>query len=100
MKKILFALLLVGCTTQTPTESAVNAAIESITALEKSLPKECKTESVNAQIAALTTQVENTLLYCENEKKVLELEKDRLLMILFVMAAVISLYVIKKIKNV
>lgn len=100
MKKILIALLLTGCTTQTPTESAVNAATESIVALEKSLPKECKTESVNAQIAALTTQVENTLLYCENEKKVLELEKDRLLMILFVMAAVISLYVIKKIKNV
>jgi hypothetical protein len=103
MKTITIALigcLLCACSATTPTESAVNAATESITALEKSLPKECKTEAVNAQIAALTTQVENTLLYCENEKKVLELEKDRLLMVLFMMAVVMGVYIIKKIKNV
>lgn len=103
MKTIAIALigcLLCACSAKTPTESAVQAATESITALEKSLPKECKTEAVNAQIAALTTQVENTLLYCENEKKVLKLEKDRLLMVLFFMTVVIGVYIIKKIKNV
>lgn len=103
MKTIAIALigcLLCACSAKTPTQTATDAAIQAIDALEQSITPECKTASVDKQITALRTQVENTAIYCEQEKQVLELEKDRLLMVLFMMVTVIGVYIIKKIKNV
>jgi RNase adaptor protein for sRNA GlmZ degradation len=46
-----------------------------IHALEKSLPKECQTESVKLQLAALESKIDANLATCEAEKALLEEEK-------------------------
>lgn len=103
MKIITIALigcLLCACSSKTPTQTATDAAIQAIDALEQSITPECKTASVDKQITALRTQVENTVTYCEQEKRVLELEKDRLLLVLFIMTAVVGTYITRRIINV
>lgn len=78
MKYVLAAcvFLLLGCTSTTPaSETLAESTKESIAALEKSLPKECKTESVQAQFSALTAKVDANLATCEAEKALLEEEK-------------------------
>ena len=66
------AFLLSGCT-HTPT--ATETLTEDIQAIEKSLPKECQTESIKLQLAALESKVEANLATCEAEKALLEEEK-------------------------
>lgn len=69
-------LLLFGCSSPKPaTETLTESTKESIAALEKSLPKECKTESIKAQFSALTAKVDANLATCEAEKALLEEEK-------------------------
>ena len=70
------AFLLFGCTSTPPaSETLTESTKEAITALEKSLPKECQTEGVKAQFVSLQTKVDATLAVCENEKALLEEEK-------------------------
>lgn len=70
------AFLLFGCTTTPPaSQTLTESTKEAISALEKSLPKECKTEGVKAQFSALEAKVDATLAVCENEKALLEEEK-------------------------
>lgn len=78
MKHILAAgaFLLFGCTnTPTATETLTEGIKKDIQALEKSLPKECQTESIKLQLAALESKVEANLATCEAEKALLEEEK-------------------------
>lgn len=78
MKHILAvgAFLLSGCThTPTATETLTEGIKKDIQALEKSLPKECKTEGVMAQFSALEAKIDASLAVCENEKALLEEEK-------------------------
>ena len=70
------AFLLFGCTSTPPaSETLTESTKEAITALEKSLPKECQTEGVKAQFVSLQSKVDATLAVCENEKALLEEEK-------------------------
>lgn len=78
MKYILAAgaFLLFGCAhTPTATETLTEGIKKDIQALEKSLPKECQTESIKLQLAALESKVEANLATCEAEKALLEGEK-------------------------
>lgn len=103
MKPIAIALigcLLCACSAKTPTQTATDAAIQAIDALEQSITPECKTASVDKQITALRTQVENTVTYCEQEKRELQLEKDRLEIILFFLVVAMGFYITRKIINV
>lgn len=78
MKYILAAgaFLLAGCThTPTATETLTEGIKKDIQAIEKSLPKECQTESIKLQLAALESKVEANLATCEAEKALLEEEK-------------------------
>lgn len=78
MKYILAAgaFLLFGCAnTPTATETLTEGIKKDIQALEKSLPKECQTESIKLQLAALESKVEANLATCEAEKALLEEEK-------------------------
>lgn len=80
MKHILAAgaFLLSGCThTPTATETLTEGIKKDIQAIEKSLPKECQTESIKLQLTALESKVEANLATCEAEKALLE-EKKRL----------------------
>jgi hypothetical protein len=68
--------LLLGCTkAPTATETLAEGIKKDIHALEKSLPKECQTESVKLQLAALESKIDANLATCEAEKALLEEEK-------------------------
>ena len=70
------AFLLSGCThTPTATETLTEGIKKDIQAIEKSLPKECQTESIKLQLVALESKVEANLATCEAEKALLEEEK-------------------------
>lgn len=70
------AFLLSGCThTPTATETLTEGIKKDIQAIEKSLPKECQTEGIKLQLAALESKVEANLATCEAEKALLEEEK-------------------------
>lgn len=77
LNKVLLVFLLFGCSTTPPaSQTLTESTKETIKALEESLPKECKTESVKLQFAALEAKVDSTLATCETEKALLE-EKKR-----------------------
>lgn len=68
--RILFVLLLLaftGCSSTTATKNVADSVIESIESIEKTLPKECKTESVMAQINGAKAQIPNIVKVCETE---------------------------------
>lgn len=73
MKFVLVLLiLLTGCSKTTATENIANSVIDSIESIEKTLPKECKTDAVIAQINGVKAQVPNIVQSCEsriNEQK-------------------------------
>lgn len=103
MKRILpvCAFLLFGCTSTPPaSETLAQGTKEAITALEKSLPKECQTESVKAQFVALQTKVDAQLVTCETEKALLEEEKrhkDTIIGALFTAALILLISYLRKV---
>lgn len=69
MKMIFIFLILITCTgcSQKPvTENIANSVIESLDSIEKTLPKECKTESVIAQINGAKAQIPNIVQACNS----------------------------------
>lgn len=67
-------LILSGCTNPQPTESIINSTQEQITAIETSLPAECKTPAILEQINALKAQLSNIPTICKSE---LATEKEK-----------------------
>lgn len=92
----IFAVLFLTACSQTPTDDIAKAATKSVDALEQSLAAECKNDATKAQITAIKTQIENTVIVCENEKRVLQIEKDRLKIIIGAMIFVVVTYFINK----
>lgn len=89
MKNILFILLavfLVGCSVKVPsiaiaesTKKEIVAIQDTIKNIEKTTPKECKTDvllasldSINKQVSLIGGQVDSISLACQTEKNVLE----------------------------
>lgn len=67
-------LILSGCTNPQPTESIINSTQGQITAIETSLPSECKTPAILEQINALKAQLSNIPAICKSE---LATEKEK-----------------------
>lgn len=74
--KVLFVLLALltftGCSKSTVVDNIANSVIQSVENIEKNLPKECKTESVMAQINGVKAQIPNVVESCNS---LLEKEK-------------------------
>lgn len=92
MKSFAFFLivcaLLSGCTRKTPTEIAFDAVDKSITSLEKTLPAECKTDVVLAQIATIRTDAETARLVCNADVKAIKVKYERAMIGLIIVIAV------------
>lgn len=106
MKKICYAILmliglfciisLAGCA-KTSVETVAESIEEQIKSLEKTLPKECKTESVVAQIESLRSENKVAQAVCETEISNIQLRYNRLLTIfLVVLVGIFAKFFIKK----
>lgn len=97
MKKLCYAILiliglfcvmsLAGCG-KTPVETVAESIEEQIMSLEKTLPKECKTEAVVAQIESLRAENKVAQAVCETEINNIQLRYNRILTILLVVLGV------------
>lgn len=90
---IFFVLgLLVGCTKQTPVESAFDDAHNAIIIAKDSLPKECQTADVLQKIELAETKYEKAQVTCESQIKDVEAKYEHVLWVLF---AVIFVFLAK-----
>lgn len=105
MKKVLLGFLilsLIGCAKQAPiTNDAVNVAKKTLDAIKATLPTECRTESVLAQIEALDAQINNIPDVCRAEIEPIKAERDeyrtKFLSVAGVLVVLIGLLIKKKI---
>lgn len=65
-------LLLCSCSGVSSVNDIANATINNVTAIEKTLPSECKSESVIASLGAIKSEVKSIVSVCDTEKKVLQ----------------------------
>lgn len=93
----LLCFILCSCGGHSATNDAVESTTNSVVALEKSLPKECATESINAQITAIKTQINTIGSVCEMEKAEIRKEKVKWQTAFWGLLVVIAAYIIKKV---
>lgn len=94
----LVMLALVGCAkepavSETLTENAVNAT----TALEQSLPAECKTESILTQITVVKTEIKAISKTCKVEKDKITQDKLKWQWSFWGLLGIVGVYLIRKI---
>lgn len=101
MKKICFLIAVLaffsGCSKQTPVQTIVDTTEQSINALERNLPKECKIESVLAQIDSLRSQNQAVKVVCETQLENAELKYKQILTILVAVCVLFLAFLVKKI---
>ena len=85
-------LCLGGCQRKTPVETAFNSVENSVVALEKTLPIECKTEVVSEKIAQVRLEMAKAQTECEKKINEYKIKYERLLM---VVSAMVLLWAIK-----
>ena len=73
---VVLVLALCGCSRKTPVEHVADNATVQIIALEKSLPKECKTEGINVQIAAIKATIARAPEACEAQIKPIRQQRN------------------------
>lgn len=80
MRWLLFGcfLLLCSCSGVSSVNNIADATINNVTAIEKTLPSECKSESVIASLGAIKSEVKSIVSVCATEKKVLQNKIDKL----------------------
>lgn len=94
----LFMIALTGCAkepavSETLTENAVNAT----TALEQSLPVECKTESIITQITVVKTEIKAISKSCQAEKDKIMQDKLKWQWSFWALAIVVGVYLARKV---
>lgn len=97
---IVFLILisLCGCAkTDTVSETIANNAINATTALEQSLPAECKTESINTQFTVIKTEIRAIKSACEQEKEIITQEKLKWKYSFIGLVIIIGVYIARKI---
>lgn len=90
-------VLLSGCTQKTPVEQAFDSIGQSVATLEKTLPKECKTDSVMAKIAELQTENAKAQATCETKIQDYKIKYERVLtLLIIIILAYFAKFFIKK----
>ena len=95
---LLCGILLSGCVREQPlSETISESAINATTALEQSLPVECKTDAIIMQTAVIKTQIRAIEKACASEKAQITREKMKWFWSFWGLVAVIGLYIVRKI---
>lgn len=94
---LLVAVLLSGCTRETPpSHEMTENAINTITAIQQSLPEECKTESNQLMFRVAEREVRGIEKQCDIEKGKIERQVIKWRLISFAMALIIIAYIMKR----
>lgn len=91
---LVLTLLLTGCT-KTASESAADAAMHQVDAVEHQVKKECPAAKIDKQMDALRATIQAELRSCESEKKTLSTQIIvwRLVSFCLLMAVAFLLYI-------
>lgn len=91
MKKLSLFLcmaVLAGCSHKTPVEKAFDDVQTSITEIKKSLPEECKTESVIHKIDEIEWRTQNAEKVCQTKIDDIKIKYERVLWLLILIFSV------------
>ena len=94
---LLLSLFLNGCSNPSTSETIANGAINSTTALEQSLPKDCSTDAIKSQITAIKTQIMAITESCKTEKAIIKADKVKWQTAFFGLLLAISVFIIRKV---
>lgn len=94
---LLLCCMLCSCGIGSVSHEIANGAIQQATAIEQSLPKECATEAVKAQIAAIKTQITAITQACDTEKDKIKAEKVKWMTAFFGLLIAIVVFIIRKV---
>lgn len=97
MKWILIILLLAGCT-KTASESAAEAALSQVDAVEQSIKKECPQAKIDKDMDALRANIKSQLRTCESEQARIQSDKNKWQIAFFALLLFVGLYSAKKFK--
>lgn len=75
---VLLSLLLCSCSGASSVNDIADATINNVTVIERTLPSECKSETVIASLGAIKSEVKSIVSVCATEKKVLQNKIDKL----------------------
>lgn len=90
-------LLMGGCAHKTPVETIADNATAQVVALEKTLPDECKTEAISAQIAAIKDVIAGAPAACEMQIKPIRTERNALAIALMAIIALVLARFVKRV---
>lgn len=95
---ILVIILIAGCAKQPPaSETIANSAQESLNAVTATLPKECKSDAVVAQINAAKTAINATVTACNNEKDTINADKHKYQLLFFGLLIIVLANIARKV---
>lgn len=101
MKKMIYTaaavFLLTGCARKTATDSIMESVDQQIVALEKTLPAECKTAAIDAQIAAIRATNKSVVETCKADIKAISAARDKWMVAFFAIVAAFGLLILKKV---
>lgn len=109
MKRIIYDIIIVvallglmfllsSCTKEVPgSQQAADNAVNTIVAIQESLPKECQTSSNQLLFKVAQSEIREVETHCNNEKAKIEREKVRWKLSTFALLIVIMIYIVKKI---
>lgn len=94
---LLAAVLLSGCTREVPpSHEMTENAINTITAIQQSLPEECKTDANQLMFKVAEREVRGIEKQCDIEKAKIERQVIKWRLISFAMALIIIAYIAKR----
>lgn len=89
--------ILCSCGGQSTSGELANLATNSVIALEKTLPTECATDGIKAQITAIKTQITAIDQACEIEKDQIRHDKVKWQTAFWGLLAIVAFFGIKKV---
>ena len=91
MRYILIALLLSGCA-KTASESAADAALIQVDAVEQSIKKQCPQAKIDKDMNALRADIKSQLRTCEAEQARIHADKVKWETAFFAMLAIVAVW--------
>ena len=89
--------ILSSCATHTASHNIADNTLNATTALEKTLPTNCKSEAIIARLDQIKTQIPQIIKTCEQEKQVIEQEKIRWKWSCLGLLFVVGVFILKKV---
>lgn len=95
---LILTVLLSGCARETPvSETLTENAINATTALEQTLPSECKSDAIVTQITVIKTEIRAIKSACQTEKDEITRDKLKWKLAFWALVGVVAAYILRKV---